>query len=382
MSQSQFQPGSSTIPTMESADHLVEQVPIDEGEDDEMHDDVDLEILADRHENDKEETLEETREVYKKKVELRHHMCGKVLSFTIESHSEGIISIANYRYDHAKDGIKYLCNSEAHLIEFSKIKKQLSLSLKKLFLDCPIRWNRTYMMLASALQFKDMYIDVGFLYVPTEFEWSQVEDVCQFLGVFHDITNVIYASEYPKANIFFPKLYRIKELLNEKSSHHSSHMRSMALRMKEKFDKYWGESNMLISLGAILDPRYKMELVDFAFPIIYGEDEASTYVSEIKKILYDLYDEYVTSYTSKERPTIVSKRKYSEIGGSSTSNSLEFSGVRSEVLTGKANFNMHMIKSNKAPPQNSDLDFYLSESRYDCDANANLDVLGWWKGES
>ncbi|XP_051116825.1 putative late blight resistance protein homolog R1B-16 [Andrographis paniculata] len=43
--QSQFQEGSSVVPIMDSVDHLVEQVPIDEGEDDEMHEDVDLEIL-------------------------------------------------------------------------------------------------------------------------------------------------------------------------------------------------------------------------------------------------------------------------------------------------------------------------------------------------
>ena len=32
-------------------------------------------------------------------------------------------------------------------------------------------------------------------------------------------------------------------------------------------------------------------------------------------------------------------------------------------------------------PEKSDLDVYLEEGRYVCDANANLDVLGWWKGE-
>ncbi|XP_051127597.1 zinc finger BED domain-containing protein RICESLEEPER 2-like [Andrographis paniculata] len=235
---------------------------------------------------------------------------------------------------------------------------------------------------ASALQFKDVFsryvdIDVEFRYAPTEFEWSQVEDIYQFLGVFHEITNMISGSEYPTANIFLPQLYRIKELPNEKSTH----IRSMALRMEEKFDKYWGDSNVLISLGAILDPRYKKELIGFVFSIIYGKDEASIYVGDIKKILYDLYDEYVMSYTSEERPPIVSKCKHSEIRGSSTSNSLGSRGVGIEVLTEKAKFHMHVSKSNKASPQKSDLDVYLSESKYDCDANANLDVLGWWKRE-
>ncbi|XP_071914115.1 zinc finger BED domain-containing protein RICESLEEPER 2-like [Coffea arabica] len=51
------------------------------------------------------------------------------------------------------------------------------------------------------------------------------------------------------------------------------------------------------------------------------------------------------------------------------------------VLTGKEKFHMHVSEIDRAPPEKSDLDVYLEESRYACDARANLDVLGWWKGE-
>ncbi|XP_071933612.1 zinc finger BED domain-containing protein RICESLEEPER 2-like [Coffea arabica] len=151
--------------------------------------------------------------------------------------------------DVVREWIKYLNNSESRLLEFAKIKKQLQLPSRKLILDCPTRWNSTYLMLASGLEFKDVFsryadIDPGFHYVFTDFEWMKVKE----------------------------------------------HLRVMA---GTKFDKYWGESNVLLSLGAILDPRYKIFLINHTFPVIYGEDAAPRFVAEIRDTLYELYNEYV-----------------------------------------------------------------------------------------
>ncbi|KAL8495031.1 hypothetical protein ACS0TY_019253 [Phlomoides rotata] len=118
---------------------------------------------------------------------------------------------------------------------------------------------------------------------------------------------MISGSDYPTSNIFLDptiltsniflvELYRVKELLNEKVVDVSDNIRAMALSMSEKFDKYWGESNVLLSIAAILDPRYKMVLIDYAFPVIYGEVEAVAKIVEIKVLIYELYNEYVEIY--------------------------------------------------------------------------------------
>ncbi|XP_027075871.2 zinc finger BED domain-containing protein RICESLEEPER 2-like [Coffea arabica] len=215
--------------------------------------------------------------------------------------------------DVVREGIKYLNNSESRLLEFAKIKKQLQLPSRKLILDCPTRWNSTYLMLASGLEFKDVFpryadIDPGFHYVSTDFEWMKVEEVCKFLGIFHEITDMISGSEYPTTNIFLVELYRIKELLNEKALDPFEHIRAMAGSMSTKFDKYWGESNVLLSLGAILDPRYKIFLINHAFPVIYDEDAAPRFMAEIRDILYELYNEYVdchvVSHSEQQRRKI------------------------------------------------------------------------------
>nr|XP_027120364.1 zinc finger BED domain-containing protein RICESLEEPER 2-like [Coffea arabica] len=309
--------------------------------------------------------------------------CAHILNLLVQDGLNQIVDVI----DVVREGIKYLKNSESRLNEFAKIKKQLQLPSRKLILDCPTRWNSTYLMLASALEFRDVFprygdIDPGFHYVPSEFEWMKVEEVCKFLGIFYEITNIISGSDYPTANLFLVELYRIKELLNEKALDFSDHIRFMAESMTQKFDKYWGENNVLMSLGAILDPRYKMVLVNHTFPVIYGEVAALRNIDEIRCILYDLYNEYVDAHISshsEEPPREAGKRKHSEISSKSTQRAAKKVGVN--VLTGKEKFQMIVSEIDKAPPEKSDLDVYLEEGRYVCDANANLDVLGWWKGE-
>nr|XP_027094891.1 zinc finger BED domain-containing protein RICESLEEPER 2-like [Coffea arabica] len=268
--------------------------------------------------------------------------CAHILNLLVQDGLNQIVDVI----DVVREGIKYLKNSESRLNEFAKIKKQLQLPSRKLILDCPTRWNSTYLMLASALEFRDIFprygdIDPGFHYVPSEFEWMKVEEVCKFLGIFYEITNIISGSDYPTANLFLVELYRIKELLNEKALDFSDHIRFMAESMALKFDKYWGESNVLMSLGAILDPRYKMVLVNHTFPVIYGEVAAPRYIDEMRCILYDLYNEYVDAYISshsEEPPREAGKRKHSEISSKSTQGAAKKLGVN--VLTGKEKFQM------------------------------------------
>ncbi|GKE69794.1 zinc finger BED domain-containing protein RICESLEEPER 2-like protein [Tanacetum coccineum] len=82
------------------------------------------------------------------------------------------------------------------------------------------------------------------------------------------------------------ELYGIKEELGEVFLDASGYMKDMATEMKKKFDKYWGCTNLLISIGSVLDPRYKMELIDFSFKAIYSADE----VIIQKKIVRDTLD--------------------------------------------------------------------------------------------
>ena len=80
-------------------------------------------------------------------------------------------------------------------------------------------------------------------------QWDKVENVNQVLIVFNDVTNVVSRSDYPTFNLFLLEVWRMKEILDIKAADRNTYIRLMAAKMSDKFDKYWGESNMLMALN-------------------------------------------------------------------------------------------------------------------------------------
>ena len=52
-------------------------------------------------------------------------------------------------------------------------------------------------------------------------------------------------------------------------------VREMAGQMIMKFDKYWAQIHGILVMAIILDPRFKMQLVNHYFPQLYGEGAAN-----------------------------------------------------------------------------------------------------------
>jgi hypothetical protein len=176
--------------------------------------------------------------------------------------------------DDARQGIKYIVAAESRMNVFSEIAKRLDLPYKKLILDVPTCWNNTYMMLDTTIQFRDVFsryhrVEQGFQWVVSPEQWEMVENVNQVLSIFNDITNVVSGIDYPTTNLYLPEVWRMKEVLMNKCEDRNEYMRSMETKMIVKFDKYWGDTNLLMSIAAVLDPRYKIKLINFCFPIMY-----------------------------------------------------------------------------------------------------------------
>ena len=45
----------------------------------------------------------------------------------------------------------------------------------------------------------------------------------------------------------------------------------MTESMLAKFNSYWANVNVVMAVAAILDPRYKMKLLEFYYPNIYSD---------------------------------------------------------------------------------------------------------------
>ena len=75
-------------------------------------------------------------------------------------------------------------------------------------------------------------------------------------------------------------------------------MRSMATKITDKFDKYWGDSNLLMSIATILDLRYKIKLINFCFPVMYPLFVACNHIDNVLAVLKELFESYVSTHTA------------------------------------------------------------------------------------
>ena len=131
---------------------------------------------------------------------------------------------------------------------------------------------------------------------------------------------------------------------------------TMAKSMVAKFDAYWNVIHKLMGVVAVLDPRYKMTLLHFYFPLVYPND-FSEQISNIKRLCYKLVEEYYT-------------RMYKETDTESAVHGTVTSTSESAVVC-------EMMKTNKTNSFRAELDHYLEEDIL-LD-NSQFDILLWCK---
>ncbi|KAK4406401.1 hypothetical protein Sango_0646600 [Sesamum angolense] len=79
--------------------------------------------------------------------------CAHILNLIAQ---DGICEIKDI-VEVIRDSVEYVRRSDARLLLFSEILKQLKFPERKLVDDCRTRWNSTYEMLSTAIKFKDVF---------------------------------------------------------------------------------------------------------------------------------------------------------------------------------------------------------------------------------
>jgi hypothetical protein len=62
----------------------------------------------------------------------------------------------------------------------------------------------------------------------------------------------------------------------------------MSNLMKEKFDKYWSDVHGLLAVAAVLDPRFKLQMLRAFFTSVFGVDQATVEEERVRNLLYRL----------------------------------------------------------------------------------------------
>ncbi|KAJ0981793.1 hypothetical protein J5N97_010048 [Dioscorea zingiberensis] len=277
-----------------------------------------------------------------------------------------------------RESVKFVKASPAREEKFAEIALQLEIpSTKTLILDVATHWNTTYLMLVAALEYKHAFTfletcDESYNEAPSMDDWKTVEIVCTFLRLLYDSAIFIMSAADPTANMFFQEAWKIQLELTSATKSEDSMVSSMAQEMHEKFDKYWKDCSLVLSIAVVMDPRFKLKLVEFSFSKIYGED-APRYVKMVDDAIHELYLEYVA------QPLPLTPAFVEQGDAPVTNGSIDSNQAASPVSTGDGLLDFDIYISEMAVNQQakSELDQYLEESLVP--RIQEFDILKWWK---
>uniref|UniRef100_A0ACD5WLU8 Uncharacterized protein n=1 Tax=Avena sativa TaxID=4498 RepID=A0ACD5WLU8_AVESA len=265
--------------------------------------------------------------------------------------------------DNIRESVKYIRSSQARKEQFAKIVTQLGIKCKhQPTPDVSSRWNSAFLMLDSTLPFRKVFETLqkqeptSYTFGPSTDEWKMVEDICQLLKVFYHATNVISGSNYPTSNLYFLEIWSVKVILDEQEKSKNGTIRSMVNEMKKKFQKYFMESYLTNCIPVILDPRFKMEHVEFRLKQYFGVD-AHKHIQKVKIAMKTLFIEYAA-----------------EIEDNVDFLSQEPNGEKVVADTVLSDWDEH-VKVKKVGSRN-ELQRYLDEDFHP--RTIDFDILNWW----
>ncbi|XP_024972100.1 zinc finger BED domain-containing protein DAYSLEEPER-like [Cynara cardunculus var. scolymus] len=269
-----------------------------------------------------------------------------------------------------RDSVKYVVTVESHQERFNDLKQQLQVpSTKSLNLDNQTEWNTTYHMLVAASELKEVFscldaFDPNYRETLSMEEWKEVEILCIFLKLLFDAANLLVGPTYPTTNVFFDDVWNIQLELTHAAMSEDVFISNLTKPMYERFDKYWKDCSLVLAIAVVMDPRFKMKLVEFSFSRIYGDD-GENQMKLVQDGVQELFLDYVVQMLPP--PTFV-------VNGNGMKSDDDILLSTSDDLS---DFDVYISESTSDQNTKSELDQYLEESVLP--RTQDFDVLGWWK---
>ena len=267
-----------------------------------------------------------------------------------------------------RESIRYIRSSQVVQGKFNEIAQQAGISSQKaLFLDFPAQWKSTYLMLETAVEYRTAFVlfqdqDPSYSSALSDEEWEWATSVTGYLKLIVEITNVFLGNRFPTANIYFPEICDIHIQLIDWCRSSDNFLSSMALKMKARFDKYWSKCSTALAVAAILDPRFKIKLVEYYYSQIYGST-ALDRIKEVSDAIRELFNAYSICSTMVDQGSALP-------GISLPSSSYD----ARDRLKG---FDKFLHETSQSQSMTSDLDKYLEEPIFP--RNSDFNILNWWK---
>lgn len=268
-----------------------------------------------------------------------------------------------------RESIRCVKSRQAMQAKFNQVAEEVKLeSQKSLCLDNSLRWSSTHVMLEVALEYREVFCvlqenDPVYTMCPSNIEWERVSVVTSYLKLFVEVTNVLTRCKSSTANIYFPELCDVHLQLIEWCKNPDACISSVALKMRSKFEEYWERCSSGLAVAAMLDPRFKMKLVEYYYPQIYGSS-APERIDDVFHCVKELYNEHsiCSPLASLDQGLAW------QVGGAGSS------PVSRDRLMG---FDKFLNETSHSEGSKSDLDKYLEEPLFP--RNVDFNILNWWK---
>ncbi|CAJ2634711.1 unnamed protein product [Trifolium pratense] len=298
-------------------------------------------------------------------------LVGSCIARTLSSIANDLLRSIQDVVKKIRDSVKYVKTSDLHEEKFVELKQQLQVpSERSLFIDDQTQWNTTYQMLVAASELKEVFScldtsDPDYKGAPSMQDWKLVETLCTYLKPLYDAANILTTATHPTAITFFHEVWKLQgDLARAVENEEDPFISQLIKPMQEKIDKYWRECCLVLAIAVVMDPRFKMKLVEFSFPRVFGDDSRE-YVKIVDDGVHELFNEYVAlplpltpAYAEGNVKT----------GGPPGGTLLSDNGL--------TDFDAYIMETSSQQTK-SELDQYLEESLLP--RVPEFDVLSWWK---
>ncbi|XP_019192921.1 PREDICTED: zinc finger BED domain-containing protein DAYSLEEPER-like isoform X2 [Ipomoea nil] len=221
-----------------------------------------------------------------------------------------------------RESIRYVQCSQSTQEKFNEMVQLVGINSQKcLCLDNTHQWNSTCVMLDAALEYKDVFLI---------FQEHDPHTGTSLSGVDWD-------------------------RLIEWCKNSDDFIHSLALKMKSRFDEYWKKCSLALAIAAILDPRFKLKLVEYYYPQIYG-DKSQKCIDTVSDCMKALYTGHAI---------------YSPLA---SHGSCDGSLVGTDSRDRLKGFDRFLHETSESQ---SDLDKYLEEPLFP--RTVDFNILNWWK---
>jgi len=302
-------------------------------------------------------------------------LVGNCIARTFSNVANELLSSVHLVVKKIRDSVKYVKTSESHEEKFLELKQHLQVpSERNLFIDDQTQWNTTYQMLVAASELKEVFScldtsDPDYKGAPSMQDWKLIETLCTYLKPLFDAANILTTATHPTIITFFHEVWKLQLDLSRAVVNEDPFISNLTKPMQQKIDKYWKDCSLVLAIAVVMDPRFKMKLVEFSFTKIYGED-AHIYVKIVDDGIHELFHEYVTL-------PLPLTPAYAEEG--SAGSHVKTEGSPGGTLlsdNGLTDFDVYIMETSSHQTK-SELDQYLEESLLP--RVPDFDVLGWWK---